>query len=475
MTLDLAIIAIYIIAINIIGFRFSKAGDLSGYFLGSHSISWPIALFSIVATETSSLTFLSIPGLAFMTGTGFLYVALGYVVGRIFVATILLPRYFEGNIGTAYGFIKDRFGEGSQRVLAVLFQVTRVMSDGVRLFATAIPLAMLMGTNDYRIPLLVISIATFAYTLYGGIRAVAVTDTVQLFLYLLSAVLALGWIYIGANGPSVSLLAALGELVSPFSHLSFSQGNLFKGYNIVAGITGGALLSLASHGTDQLMVQRVLACKDVKDSKKAMIGSGILVFFQFSLFLFLGLVLRQHFAGRPFGRGDEVMGWFIVHDCPPGLRGIFLSGIFAAAMSTLASSINSLASSTVYDIFQMDKWAGTEKRKVMLSRVISLGWTLVIALVAFSLKNSHGALVELGLSIASLTYGGMLAIFVAGTFRRRTGQGAAMTGLFAGVASVSVLYVMTSVFWVWLVPAGFVTSISVILVLNRIFSAETWG
>ena len=470
MSLDIAIIVIYIVGINITGFWFSRKGDLNDYFLGSHSISWPIALFSIVATETSSLTFLSIPGLAYFTGTGFLYVALGYIAGRVFVASILLPRYFAGNIGTAYGFIRDRFGEGSQRAMAVLFQITRVLADGVRLFATAIPLALLMGTDDYRIPLAVISLATFAYTLYGGIRAVAVTDTVQLFVYLLSAILALVWIAAGSTGAPVSFSTSFSELVSPFVHITSGTGNIFKGYNIISGLAGGALLSLASHGTDQLMVQRALACRDLSDSKKAMVGSGILVFFQFALFLFLGLALRQHLGGQKFDRPDDVMAWFMVNDCPSGLRGILLAGIFAAAMSTLASSINSLASSTVLDILRMEKWSLDEKKKVRWSRLISLAWTVVITAVAYLMKNSHGALVELGLSIASLTYGGMLAIFVAGTFRRTIGQGAALAGVFSGVVTVSILYVSSSVYWVWLVPAGFAVSLTMILMLDRIYS-----
>lgn len=181
MILDIIIIGIYLVVINVVGIASSRAKNMQDYFLGGREVPWILASLSIVATETSTLTFISIPGLAYISGTGFLHVALGYIAGRIFVALVLLPAYFKGNARTVYEYLQQRFGEMPRRVIAVIFHITRILADGIRLFATAIPLAMLLGMDNYWLPVLLIGLSTFIYTYYGGIRSVIVVDTIQFF------------------------------------------------------------------------------------------------------------------------------------------------------------------------------------------------------------------------------------------------------------------------------------------------------
>ena len=405
MGIDVGVIVLYLVIINVIGIRYSASATMKDYFLGSRSIPWVVACFSIVATETSTLTFISIPGLAYIQGMGFLQVAFGYLVGRILVAVLLLPKYFQGQFETVYGYLQSRFSVASRKVVSVIFHITRVLADSVRLFATAIPLSVITGW-DYRLSILVIGLATFAYTYYGGLRSVVTVDSIQLVLYLVCAFLGMGLI---ADRLSLSIPAVFREIPASslkvfFSGLGSGLSGLFGSYNIVSGLIGGAFLSFASHGTDHLLVQRVLSCKTRLDAQKAMIFSGVMIIFQFLLFLLLGLFIKVLLNGAHFARSDEILPHFVVHYLPPGMRGVMLAGIFAAAMSTLSSSINSLSSSTAVDLLGIDRWVVSEKRKVGISRMISLFWALAIVGMAILMRNTTNPLVEVGLSIASVAY-----------------------------------------------------------------------
>ncbi len=469
----LAVIAVYLVGVNLVGLAFTRASTLHEYFLGGRSLPWPVACFSIVATETSSLTFISIPGLAYISNLGFLQVAMGYVIGRVLVAAILLPRYFSGNLETAYEFIQNRFGLLSRRVIAVIFHITRLLADAIRLFATAIPLTLLLGFEGYWQAIVIIGLATFLYTLYGGMRSVAVVDSIQLVIYLFSAV---AGIMIIAHSMGITV-DSLVRHIPRTGRVLFSTGieegwrGIFGSYNIFSGLIGGAMLSFASHGTDHLIVQRALSCKDLPSARKAMIGSGVLVFFQFGIFMILGLCIHVLLQGEKFDLPDTIMPHFIINHVPAFFRGIMLAGIFAAAMSTISSSINSISSSTVLDILMLSRKDIPEKRKVLVSRLISLAWTIVLMGVAMALRNTKSPLVELGLSIASVTYGGMLAIFIQGALFRRFGDRAALSGVFVSIALVLAISIATPLFWPWYVPVGFAiafgTGSAVQLILER--------
>lgn len=455
MSVDIIIIIAYMIGINIIGLRYSRVRSMNDYYLGGSKTPWLLSSLSIVATETSALTFISIPGLAYAKGVGFLQVAAGYLLGRILVAFILLPKYFDGNYSTAYEYLQTRFGAPVRKTTAVIFQFTRLVAESVRLFATGIPLTVLTGL-DYRLSILVIGAATFIYTYYGGIKSVIITDSIQLLVYLSSA---FAGIYFITHITGSSFFDIFSAIPADYLNL-FSTGNgaVFSNYNIFSGLIGGAFLSFASHGTDQLMVQRLLVCRNLRDAQKAIILSGVIIIIQFSIFLLFGLFIRVLLEGKLFVTPDEIMPFFMVNYLPEGLRGIMLAGIFASTMSSLSSSINSLASSTSHDIMNLTARYDSESRRLKVSRIISLVWTILLVGIACMFQNTRSPLVEIGLGIASVTYGGMLSIFMQGRFFKKFSDSAAITGLVAGTAAIAAISVFMNVFWPWYVPAGFAVS-----------------
>lgn len=464
--MDIAVIAAYLVFSIGLGLWFTRVKNVGDYFLGGRTVHWSLASLSIVATETSALTVISVPGLAYATGMGFLQLSFGYLAGRILVAIFLLPKYFQGDFETVYQFLGRKFGITSRKTVSVLFHVTRVLADGVRLFATALPLTVMMQW-DYRISIIVIAAASIAYTFYGGIRSVIITDAVQLVFYLGAAVAGLLVITAHLNAPFMEILGRIPADLTRIVHDGSGPGGVFGSYNVFSGMVGGAFLSFASHGTDHLIVQRVLSCKDLRSARMAMVSSGVIIIFQFAVFLVLGLFIRELLGGRAFPRSDDVIPYFIVHVIPPGLRGLMLAGIIAAAMSTMSSTINSLSSSTCMDLLELGGRDGyTEERKLSLSRMVSLGWTAVIVAVAIMFNFTSRSLVEIGLSIASVTYGGMMGIFVMGRVFREFDDRAALAGMAAGIAATAAAALGTRLFWLWFVVLGFSVSFAAGVAIN---------
>lgn len=477
MTLDLAIIAAYFLLVNGIGIAVARSGSVEDYFLGGRNIPWYIACFSIVATETSTLTLTSIPGVAYSGSLGFLQVALGYIAGRIIVAWLFLPAYFEGRLETAYQFLHHRFGTGTQGAMAGVFLITRLLAEGIRLFAASIPLAMLLGealaalglgdAGGYRLAIVVMSAATVVYTYIGGIRAVAVVDTIQLVFYLAVALTGMVLVMRIMDAGPAAVIARVPEANLRLFTSGFN-GTFWTSYNIFSGFIGGTLLAMGSHGTDHLIVQRLLACRDLRAARLALVTSGFVVFAQFTLFMFFGLFLHALYEGRSFTLPDTIVPHFIMTSVPAGLRGLILAGILAAAMSSLGSSINAMASSTVLDIFRISSRAMSEKRKLRLSRFMALFWTLALMAVALLLEDTKSPLVELGLGIASVTYGGLIGIFLQARLFAQFDDRAALAGVVASIAAVFVASRVFQVFWPWYVPLGFAVSFGTGILLDRL-------
>ena len=346
---------------------------------------------------------------------------------------------------------------------------TRLLADGIKALCDRDPAVaphgirrLLAGDHNHRADNLRVA------TLYGGIRSVAIVDTIQLVVYLVSAVSGILVIshIMGMPVHEIFGLIPADRLIFFSSGLENGIKGFFGTYNMFSGIIGGALLSFASHGTDHLIVQRVLSCRDLPSARKAMIWSGILVLVQFALFMTWGLFIYAALGGKPFDLPDTIMPYFIINKLPPGIRGFMLAGIFAAAMSTISSSINSISSSTAMDLLMISRRDIPEKRKVQLSRVISFVWTLVMMLIAVFLKDTKSPLVELGLSIASITYGGMLGIFLQGALFKKFSDRAALAGVVASIASVLAISAAFKVFWPWFVPVGFAVSFLTGTLLN---------
>lgn len=478
-TLDYGIVLAYLALVAAVGILSGgRQETTTDYFLGRRNIPWVAVCFAIVATETSTLTFISIPGLAYVTNLNFLQVTFGYLIGRVVISVVLLPAYAKGELSTAYQLLGNRFGPRMQRTSSIAFMVTRILADGVRLFATAIPLALLLAgwqqfsdvpqEQIYVVAILILAAITITYTYVGGVRAVIWTDVVQLFLYIGGAV---GSIIVILNAlPEGAVLFPPGKMsvFNPGFDLSFRE---FVGtaYTLPAGLIGGAFLSMASHGTDHIIVQRLLTVRTLRGSQKALIWSGVIVILQFALFLILGVLLYsfyREFAGLTsigelgLTKADELFPKFIIEQVPSGLSGLIVAGLLAAAMSTLSGSVNSLASATMNDLYIPNRHRfRVRASELTLSRLISLFWCLLLVGVAIFFISYHtGFLVELALSIASVTYGGLLGVFMLGVLTTGADERDAMIGFVAGLLLMVGFFLFGDLAWTWYTMVGSVTA-----------------
>ena len=456
--LDYSIIALYLIAIAAFGIiSGGKQRSVKDYFLGSKVVPWWAVCFSIVAAETSTLTFISIPGLAYLTNLNFLQVTFGYLIGRIIVAFVFLPAYAKGDLKTAYTFLEDRFGGKTRSFASIVFLLTRIAADGVRLFATAIPLKLMIGIS-YPEAIILIALIALIYTYTGGVKGVIWVDVIQMFTYIGGAVIAGIFLLNLIPGGWDSIYKAASE-AGKFSVLNLGFENGISGffsqpYTLIGGILGGAFLSMASHGTDQLIVQRLLATKTLKDSQKAIIGSGVIIIFQFAIFLIVGVMLYAYY-GEMSIKPDTVFPKFIIEAMPAGLFGLIIAGLFAAALSTLAGSISSLSSSAMMDLYT--PLFGKNKNdaaQLRISRLFSIMWALMLVGSALFFMNTSQAVVELALSIASFTYGGLLGTFLLGLLVKRAGQREALAGFAAGIIVMIVVISLKLVAWTWFTVIG---------------------
>lgn len=449
-TLDWTVLIVYLVGVLVFGLWSSGRQESMGeYFLGDRDLPWWAVCFSIVATETSTLTVIGLPAVSYLGTLEFLQITLGYLVGRLIVSVLLLNRYFEGRLETAYAFLGNRFGGRMRSAGSVTFLGTRLLADGVRLFATAIPLHVVASTAGLEVgyPTIIaaIGLATIAYTYAGGIRAVVWVDVVQMLLYLVGALIALAVLLQSVSGGWWTEAAEAGKttVLSWGTDLSFSRW-MTEPYTFVPAVIGGAVLTMASHGTDQLIVQRLLATRSLRDGQKALVGSAIAVMIQFALFLGVGLLLWSYYEGASLEalglvRGDEIFPLFILEGIPSGLSGLLIAAIVAAAMSTLSSSLNSLASSSVLDLFLPARGESVEDgdtddgRGLRISRIMTIIWGLVFIGFASLFEDRTSPVIELGLSIASFTYGAMLGVFLLGLMERRVREWKALTAFVFGL------------------------------------------
>ena len=412
-------------------------------------------MFSIVATETSVLTFISIPGLAYRDDWFFLQLAIGYLIGRILVAIFLLPQYFKGNIKSIYEVLGLRFSPFIQKSASAIFLITRIFADGVRFLATAVIIEAVTGWPIW-FAVLIIGIVTMIYTLFGGIRAVVWVDSLQFLLYLFGGIIILIFIYNSNSFTSFESLIDSGKLqIFRFS----TKGITSDAWYFFSALIGGALLSFCSHGVDYMMVQRVLTCGDINSARKAIIGSGFFVFIQFSVFLMVGSFIWIYNGGIVVEQDRELSN-FIVNHLPVGVRGILLAGVLSAAMSTLSSSINSLASSTLHDWFKGEI-------TITKSIIVSAIWSFVLIFIALIFDEGDTAIVILGLKIASFTYGGLLGLFILSFFKINFSNIELLFGLLIGIASVF-LFQYLGFAWTWFIGISVIVNILSVLILNKI-------
>ena len=463
-SLDLALLAVYLIGITLFGIHFRSADrSLKSYFLADRNIPWWAISLSIVSAETSTLTVISIPGLAYDHDFGFLQIVLGYLVARVVICIIFIPQYFRGEFYTAYQLIDRRFGRRLHRFTAGLFLVTRAAAEGVRVWAISIVVAIALtnifarfgltpGNRDI-LSVALITLLTLVYTFEGGMSAVVWTDVVQMTIYVAGTVIGFFTILNLVPGGWTTVHEIAGG-AGKFRVFDFSF-NPANSYSFWAGVIGGTFLTTSTHGTDQLMVQRLLAARNEPQAKLALLSSGVFILVQFGLFLLVGASLYVFYKLFPplvsFASSDRIFPSFVVNNMPHGISGLLIAAILAAAMSNLSAALNSLSSTTVVD-FYLRRWPeATEQRRVAISRFATVLWGIV--LFGLALLSRHGGrVVEIGLTIISVSYGALLGVFLLGILTRRANEAGALTGMACGLAINLYLWLGASHFESW---AGF--------------------
>lgn len=439
---DLVIVLVYMALAVLLGLWVGgRQRNVQGYFLGDRSLPWWALLLSIVATETSTVTFLSIPGVSYAAENGdfrFFQVAVGFVVGRMLVSWLVLPSYFRGKLFTSYEVLQQRFGESARRLASLLFMITRTVADALRLYLTAIVLREVIRL-DLPTCIVIVGVTTIIYTFLGGMRSVVWNDCIQFVIYMIGAIWAL-CVLVGTLPAGWSTIAEFGATHDKFHLWDFSIDPTSQTMTFWIGLIGGAFLTMGTHGTDQLTVQRLLSARRQRDATWALIGSGIIVAAQFALFLLIGVGLACFYqageGAREFAAGDQVFATFIVEQMPRGVVGITLAAVFSAAMSTLSSSLNSSASAAVSDFYR--PWAGanvSDARLLLVSRVATVLFgigQMAIAMASERLLGGRSTVYQV-LAIAGFTTGPILGLFFLAVWPKPISQRAALAGFTAGL------------------------------------------
>ena len=479
--LDLIIIAVYLTGITLFGLQFRKRQrSLRDYFLADRNVPWWAIALSIVAAETSTLTIISVPGLAYATNFAFLQLVLGYLVGRVIICLLLIPHYFRGDLYTAYQLMERRFGQRLRSLTAGLFLITRAAAEGVRVFAVAIVVGIALGgvfagMTDFARDVWSIAIVTaltLIYTFEGGMTAVIWTDVVQSAIYIGGTIVGFFTLLHLVPG-GWSAIHATASAAHKFQTFDFSF-RFYTTYTFWAGLIGGAFLTTASHGTDQLIVQRLLAARNERQSKIALLSSGVAVLFQFALFLLMGAMLFVYYKvappATPFAKTDYIFPTFVVDKMPHGISGLLIAAILAAAMSNLSAALNSLSSSSIVDFYLRRNPQADEKRRMVLSRASTFFWGLVLfGLAIVSRRGGH--VVEVGLSIASVAYGALLGVFLLGVLTRRANERGTMVGMVVGFCTNLFLWQGTKVPFTWYVMIGSCVTFAVGMAASWMFGA----
>ncbi|HEX3557833.1 MAG TPA: sodium:solute symporter [Pyrinomonadaceae bacterium] len=468
---DYVVLLLYLVGITVFGMMFRRTQrTVKDYFIGAKNTHWLVISLSIVATETSTLTLIGVPAIAYSTfarpeqGGNFTYlqVVFGYIVARIIISLLFIPAYFQGDLLTAYELLKKRFGAKTKNFAASLFLVMRALAEGVRVFAASLVLSAVLGTSLPGWPslwlwsIVIVGVLTLVYTFEGGIAAVIWTDLIQLVIYIGGSLLAAYELLhlVPGGWPAVASNAAASN---KFQVFSFSW-DFTVPFTFWAGFLGGTFLTMASHGTDQLLVQRLLTCRTKRDSQKALVFSGFAVLAQFVLFLFIGVLLSAYYRAFPLTSkltsNDEIFPTFIVQRLPHGIAGLVIAAIFAAAMSNLSGSLNSLSSSTVLDLYRpLVNPNDTDEHYLKLSRWFTAAWGVVLIFIAV-VARGWGSVFTAGLTIASLVYGPMLGAFLLGVLTRRANQIGVMVGMAASLGFMLWVKFYTGIAWTWYVLMG---------------------
>jgi solute:Na+ symporter, SSS family len=468
---DYLVIGGYLAAITAFGSWFARFQKTTrDYFLTDRSVPWWAVCFTVVATETSTLTFIGIPASAYAGNMTFLQLAMGYVIGRIIVSLLFIPAYFRGDLFTSYELLQRRFGTRVKTLSAVIFLVTRSLADGIRLFATALVIAVV---TDVPVALVVLTLgaAMIVYTVRGGVSAVIWTDVVQMFVYIAGAAAVAIALLTNIEG-GWNTVWTVGRAAGKFDLFDLSW-DVSRPYTLWAGILGGMALTLATHGTDQYLVQRLLSARSAREAARGLILSGFIVFAQFIVFLFIGVMLfvfyQQTPLPQPLSRTDEILPIFVVTSLTHGLAGFIVAAIVAAALSP---SLNAMAATTVNDFYlRYIRPDADQDTQMRISRQATIGWGLVQLAVALGAQWMDRSVLDAGLAVLSFASGAVLGAFLLGTLLPTVDERAALTGMIAGLITMTAVWAWTAVAFTWYVFIGAVVTCATAWLISAVSPA----
>lgn len=461
---DYLVIGGYLLAITAFGSWFARYQKTTrDYFLTDRSVPWWAICFTIVATETSTLSFIGVPAQTYAGNMTFLQLALGYIIGRVLISLLFIPAYFRGDLFTSYELLQRRFGTRVKTLSAVIFLVTRSLADGIRLFSTALVIAIVTQVPVTWVVIL-LGAAMIVYTMRGGVSAVIWTDVVQMFVYIAGAgavAIALlnridgGWAEVVRAG------SATGRFTMIDTSLDFT-----KAYTLWAGLLGGVALTLSTHGTDQYLVQRLLSAKSQKDASAGLVLSGFIVFAQFVLFLLIGVMLFAFYQQVPLTqaleRNDQILPIFVVNELQNGLAGFIVAAIVAAALSP---SLNAMAATTISDFYLPYINPNADQTTQMrVSKQVTVVWGVVQLLVAIGAQFMNGSVLNAGLTVLSLASGSVLGAFLVATLSTSVKERDIFAGMIAGIIVMTGVWWLTPIAFSWYVLIGAVTTCGVAMV-----------
>jgi SSS family transporter len=459
------------------------------YFLGSRTMPWWGVGFSIVATETSALTFIGVPAMAYGSDNlTFVQIVLGYVIARIILAVVLVPHYFKGEVYSPYQLLAQAFGPAARRTAAGLFLVAGTLAAGVRVYVTCIPLQLMLGFGPEQIvPVIVLFVGlALTYTFFGGVKSAVWVEAVQFLIFLAGGLFALFYIpslTAGGLGGAFQQAAAGGKL-----HWFNPAFSLARPFNLWMGLIGATFMVMSSHGADQLIVQRVLTCRSVRDGRKALVLSAVLILPLFLIFLLTGVMLwvyYQQFPNMPIplpearpgvSKNDYIFPIFILTAMPSGLKGALLVAILAAAMSSVSAALSALSSVVTMDFYKsMARVQRTAAFELRLSRGVTLGWGALLMTVAF-LTSQVESVLHAAFALSGLTSGAMLGGLILAVWWRRGNAGPVVVGMISGLVVMSAVHALprldwtkawwdrvvgVTVFWPWYTLIGTVVTLTV--------------
>lgn len=497
-TLDLIIIFGYLIGVTLFGIWFApKQETTEDYFVGDRSVPWWAIAASIVATETSTITFISVPGIAFARGGNFQFLQLvfGYMLGRVVISLLFIPMYFKGELQTVYQLLGDRFGTKVKMLASALFVVMRNIADGIRLLLTAIVLAAVYvafvpNADEATViiaSIILLGVVMIIFTYYGGMEAVIWVEVIQLGIYIGGAIAAAVVIFNQVEGGMPRVLE-IGQQFNKFQIFDFTL-DFTKTYTFWAGLIGGCFLTMSTHGTDQYLVQRYLCTNKPSRASLALLSSGAVVLGQFIGFLFIGVLLFAFYAPYnaaeyanagaagsgiaatfPFTGGDKVFPDFITKHMPSGLSGLVIAAIFAAALS---SSLNSIAATFVNDLYKPFRQNLSDKHYLRVSQWLTLIVGVVQIVVALVVMKQQRSALDNALSVASLFNGPVLGVFLVGAFLKRVTQTPALIGMAASILLLIYIKFATNIAFTWYVLFGSLTTFFVAWAASFIFNADS--